>query len=284
MNKAIPVDLGPVQETLLIPLLGRAQETRIQRGLIDDPKSVRIVEALDYDFSKWRGAPSLVGASIRARIFDEQVNRFLADHPSGTVVEIGAGLNTRFERLDNGKAHWLEIDLPDAMALRRKFFDNNARRRMVASDVCDAGWHEDVAELPGPYCFVSEAVLIYLDQSGVQYAVEPLALRFPGSWLITDTVSTQAVANQHRHDAMKKLPKESWFRWECDDPAALGHWGLQLEHSQTFADVSPDIRAVIPTTYKFILAGLPWLARRLTRGYAINRYRLGAATVQEAAS
>ncbi|MEL6777615.1 MAG: hypothetical protein AAFO06_10190 [Cyanobacteria bacterium J06597_16] len=49
----IPVNLGPVQETLLIPLLGRAVETQKGSGLIRDKKAVEIVDASDYDFSKW---------------------------------------------------------------------------------------------------------------------------------------------------------------------------------------------------------------------------------------
>ena len=50
----LSVDLGPVQETLLIPLLGRARETQTDSGLIQDNKAVEIVNTLDYDFSKWR--------------------------------------------------------------------------------------------------------------------------------------------------------------------------------------------------------------------------------------
>jgi O-methyltransferase involved in polyketide biosynthesis len=38
------------------------------------------------------------------------------------MVELGTGLNTRFERLDNGRVHWFDLDLPDVMALRRVFF------------------------------------------------------------------------------------------------------------------------------------------------------------------
>ena len=85
----LAVDLGPVQETLLIPLLGRAEATQAQGGLLHDPKAVEIVQALDYDFDKWRGGPSLLGTVLRTRLFDEQVKTFLAQHPRGTVVEIG---------------------------------------------------------------------------------------------------------------------------------------------------------------------------------------------------
>ncbi|MDB9524576.1 hypothetical protein PN498_01130 [Oscillatoria sp. CS-180] len=47
----ISVALGPVQETLLIPLLGRVGQTQNGNGLIHDEKAVQIVESLDYDCS-----------------------------------------------------------------------------------------------------------------------------------------------------------------------------------------------------------------------------------------
>ncbi|MCG8414434.1 MAG: class I SAM-dependent methyltransferase [Pseudomonadales bacterium] len=269
----VQIELGPVQETLLIPLLGRAEETRSNRGLINDPKAIEIVDSLDYDFSKWKGIPSLTGASIRTRMFDDAVKEFLSRSPQATVIEIGAGLNTRYERLDNGHAHWLEIDLPDAMALRKKFFDDTERRVQLSASVMDSEWLDRVAELPGPYCFVAEAVLIYLYEPEVRKALKPIGERFPGSWLITDTTSTQMVENQHKHDAMKKMRQESWFRWNCDDPNSLSDWGWELEKSQTFMDASPAIRASMPMSYRLLNAFFPWIVRRMTAGYHINQFR-----------
>ncbi len=46
--------------------------------------------------------------------------------PEGTVLEIGAGLKTRDERLDNGQASW--VDLTDSIALRRRSFTDTACR------------------------------------------------------------------------------------------------------------------------------------------------------------
>ncbi len=76
MTQKVKVELGPTQTTLLIPLLGRAEETKKPRGLLRDPKAVEIVDALDYDFSKWQGIRSLAGACVRARLFDEEVKTF----------------------------------------------------------------------------------------------------------------------------------------------------------------------------------------------------------------
>jgi O-methyltransferase involved in polyketide biosynthesis len=267
------VELGPVQETLLIPLLGRAEETRKKKGLLRDPKAVEIVEALDYDFSKWRGIRSLVGASIRTRMFDEEVRAFLRAHPAGTVIEIGAGLNTRYERLDNGQAHWLELDLPDSMALRRRFFQDTERRSMLAASALDTDWHARVAALPAPYCFVAEAVLIYLDDAQVEAAVRALATRFPGASFLTDTTSSAMVEGQHKHDAMKTMPKDAWFRWKCDDPKRLEAWGLLLESSPSFIDAPEDVRAAMPWTYRLLFGLAPWLIRHQVDGYRINRFR-----------
>ena len=46
------------------------------------------------------------------------------------MVELGTGLNTRFERTDNGSVHWIDLDLPDTIEHRRRFFADTERRRM----------------------------------------------------------------------------------------------------------------------------------------------------------
>jgi O-methyltransferase involved in polyketide biosynthesis len=91
------------------------------------------------------------------------------------VVEIGTGLNTRFERVDSGQVHWIDLDLPDTIELRGKFFADTARRRMVAGSVLDERWLDNVAQFPGPYFFVAEGVLVYLPED--QVSRPPAALR-----------------------------------------------------------------------------------------------------------
>ena len=180
MTTSIQVELGPVQETLLIPLLARARETEKPRGLLHDPRALEIVRLLDYDFAKWEGGRSLAGAMLRARMFDRYVEGFLQSYPHGTVVELGCGLDTRFERLDNGKVRWFDLDLPDVIALRRRFFDDTPRRSMIAASLLDCAWMEQVEDAGGPWMFVAEAVLIYFDALDAQCAFSSLAGRFPG--------------------------------------------------------------------------------------------------------
>ncbi|MEM9135800.1 MAG: class I SAM-dependent methyltransferase [Cyanobacteria bacterium P01_F01_bin.42] len=269
----IPVRLGPVQETLLIPLLGRAIETQKASGLIQDEKAVQIVDALDYDFSKWEKAQSLMGATLRTRMFDQDVSDFLSRHPRGTVVEIGCGLNTRFERLDNGQATWFDLDLPDTLALRRQFFKDESRRTMIGASVLDTDWMDAVAATGGPWCFISEAVIIYLDSAQAQQAISQIAGRFPGAWILTDTTATSMVENQSTHDAMKYMSSESWFRWACDDPREIESWAnLKLEQSRTFLDAPADLNQHLPLQLRLIARWAPWIVRKKLDSYRLNRF------------
>lgn len=275
----IAVELGPVQETLLIPLLGRSEETRRENGLIHDTKAVEIVARLDYSFEKWRNTRSLRGATLRTRMFDEDVQAFLERHPQGTVVEIGCGLNTRFDRLDNGQLRWFDLDLPDVIELRRQFFEDRPRCTMLASSVLDTDWMESVRETGGPWCFVSEAVLIYLNEHDVRQVFVALAERFPKSWILTDTTAGEMVENQDKHDVMRHLSRDSWFRWACDDPSTLERWspGLELKRSRTFLDASDELKRCLPWSLRLFIAVAPRFMTRQIRGYRLNRFQVQTA-------
>ncbi|WP_163575187.1 class I SAM-dependent methyltransferase [Halomonas faecis] len=269
------ISLGPVQETLLIPLLGRAVATRQGSGLINDPRAVEIVDQLAYDFSKWEKGQSLLGSVLRTRMLDDDVKEFIATHPRGTVVEIGCGLNTRFERVDNGSVRWFDLDLPDTIALRRRFFADSERQTMVAASVLDANWVQHIRETGGPFCFVSEAVLIYLAAADAERAVRQLVSGFPaGSWLLMDTTPKAMVDGQAKHDAMKHLPKSSWFRWAVDDPRELERLGLTLIQSRSFADAGSELIRPLPWSMRFLIRWAPWALKRMTKGYQLNRFEI----------
>src|ERR1035441_5061298 len=129
------IQLGEIEETMLVPLYARAVETLKKRPVLKDSKAVEMVEAIDWDFRRIHQTRRLMSCILRTAAFDEFVKEFLSRHPEGTVVEIGAGLNTRFERLDNGTLHWFDLDLPDAVELRRKFFIDSGRRVTLAGSI-----------------------------------------------------------------------------------------------------------------------------------------------------
>ena len=270
------IALGSAQETLLIPLLGRALESQRPRGLIHDPKAQEIVASLDYDFGKWQGSFSPIACTIRTRMFDQEVQAFLDAHPDGTVVELGCGLNTRHERLHQGRAHWVEVDMPEVIAWRRHFFSDNAHRRMATADLREPGWLEALGLGNGPHCFVSEAVLFYLPEAQVHAALASLARQHAQAWLVMDTVAQWVVNTQAWHDAMSQLSPGSWFQWACDQPESLQPLGLLLQQSRTFSDCGADLQQQAPWPWPLYLMTLAWGGRAWLGGYRINRFALQA--------
>lgn len=269
MGKTAP-DLGEVQETLLIPLYARACDAASRRPVLGDRRARELVQSIDYDFSGFGGS-SLSGSVYRSSIFDGWAARFIDQHPCGTVVEIGTGLNTRFDRLDNGRIHWFDLDLPDTIALRRRFFSDSERCTMLAGSVLDTDWFDVVAASPGPHLFLSEAVLIYLRDDDVRRVLTQLAQRFPDSMLAFDTAGDRMVTGQDRNRSLAKV--KARLRWVCDDPHDVEPCGLELLETRTLANPQPEIAGSWPLPRRLGMSVLARLMPSMVNTYKFNVFR-----------
>ena len=76
-----------VPGTLLYVLRARYKETKRRNGVINDPKSVEIMKAIDYDFSKFEVPWSMqISVCTRMEIFDEVTEKFLKKNSDSVVV------------------------------------------------------------------------------------------------------------------------------------------------------------------------------------------------------
>ncbi|MGX1810761.1 class I SAM-dependent methyltransferase [Nocardia sp. NPDC055321] len=266
------VSLGAIQETLLIPLYGRAQDARRRPSVLNDRRAIELVEAIDYDFTGFRG-PSLSGSVLRASIFDEYVRGFLREHPEGTVVDLGCGLSTRFDRLDNGRLRWFDLDVEDTMALRRRFFQDGDRYTMIAGSLFDTDWFERVTERGGPLFLLSEAVLLYFPAERVHAVLRQLATRFPSTPLAFDTGGQLMMKSQDRNPVFQAVTAR--MQWVCDDPATLQQHGLRLQDSRTFAQPQPAVARDWPFKYRAVAKLFGWAP-------AVTTYKLNLFTTDPA--
>jgi O-methyltransferase involved in polyketide biosynthesis len=241
--------LGAVQQTLFIPLAARARESRKKNPLLRDPKAAEIVASVDFDAAKYGQALGGFITVPRTAIFDTWVRDFLAEHPAGTVVEIGTGLNTRFERVDNGQVHWIDMDLPDTIELRRKFFADTDRRRMLATSALDEDWLATVQDSPGPYFFVADGVLTYLAQA--PQVIARIAERFGGALLAFDTYTQRQLEQQHQLAARKNIVAR--WAWACDDPRSLESLGLELVAAAAVTRPPKKLLTQWPLRYRALL-------------------------------
>ena len=103
------VKLSPEQETLLITLYAKAQP---DNPLFYDPTARQILDQIDYDFSSLQVPyKTVVLVCQRAKKLDSYVREFLKEQPDSLVLQLGAGLDSRFWRVDDGRKG---VDVIDA--------------------------------------------------------------------------------------------------------------------------------------------------------------------------
>lgn len=151
--------LTGVPATMMWTLRNRAVEASRPDGTLVDPLAVTLYETLDYPYENF-GKPSQSHA-LRARAFDDEIRAFLADHPGGTVVALGEGLQTSYWRIDDPDVRWVSIDLPEVVALRRQLLPGEPNVTTLAVSALDRSWMDHVDT--GRAVFVSaEGLLMYL--------------------------------------------------------------------------------------------------------------------------
>jgi O-methyltransferase involved in polyketide biosynthesis len=185
-DSAITVRLSGVSETLLWPLYARACEARRPESPLRDPKAIELVHSIDYPFEAQFGRPRQV-LGLRELSFDDHVRDFLARHPRGTVVALADGLNTQFWRLDNGQAHWLSIDLPEVIEVRRALLPDTERSLSIACSALDFRWTNSVDPRNGVF-ITAQGLLMYLHECEVHELIIRCAKTFPGATMMFDAM------------------------------------------------------------------------------------------------
>jgi methyltransferase (TIGR00027 family) len=193
--ECLPIQLHGIQETLLIPLWARAAETQRQDAIIQDPLAVSLMSQIAYDFSRINWSPTLqTGIAIRTEILDQAVADFLVRFPEALVLNLASGLDTRFFRLDNGQLKWLNVDLPEALALRRQLLQDTPRHQSLAASVLTDAWCGQVSVAPTqPLLVIIEGLLMYFSPAEIRALLCRIAEHFPGARILLECVSPLSV-------------------------------------------------------------------------------------------
>ncbi|MFV0400061.1 MAG: class I SAM-dependent methyltransferase [Oscillospiraceae bacterium] len=221
-----------VQATMLLPLWGRAKYSAENKNILDDVDARRIVESSGLDFShveKGFGEFSGICYIARARKIDDAVRSYISRHPKATVVNIGAGLDTSFSRVDNGQIHWYNLDLPDSIAFRRSYLPDSERNTCIAKSFLDLSWFDDVDFLPeNGIIFVSGGVFYYFHEEDLQRIFSAMAERFPGGELYFDAESPIAVKGSNKM-VQKTGNKGAMMYFAVKDAKALETWSPRIK-------------------------------------------------------
>ena len=231
-NAKIKIELGSVQETLLIALWCRATENEKEKPCLLDPKASEIVHQLDYDFSGVERALAeytVLISNITCRYCDDATKRFIANHPRATVVNIGAGLDTTFYRVDNGSIRWYDLDLPDVIDLRRRLLPGTDRCTCIAKSVFDFSWFDDIGNPRDGLFMFARGVFVYLDVADLKRLFTALAIRFPAAEMIFNTVNVVGRWGANHLVVRRAGIREAPQKWAIGTAKQLTKWDNRIE-------------------------------------------------------
>lgn len=272
MDKKIENHLTEVPETMLITLWAKAMETSRRDALLRDEKAVEILRHIDYDFTKFKNAKfSQAGCCVRASLIDKAAKTFINRHPDAVVVQLGAGIDARYERLGcPAVTHWYDLDLPQSIELRRKFLKETDRNTYIESSMFDYGWIESVKAHQKPVLIIIEGVLMYFAPDEVKSFFEELCRQFDNATVIFDMLAFSLVGHAKDHDSLRKVDDVE-FRWSLLDTKDMEKWNPKI-HLKTEYYMSDYENGRYPFVFR-MLYKLKYFYRRFNQRVVILRIK-----------
>lgn len=225
-------ELTEIEETMLGPLWARAKYSEKYPELLDDQKAIEIIDDIDYEFEEMEqilGEWRAIGLMIRARRFDEALKSYMKDYPKTTVVNIGAGLDTTFFRVDNSQITMYNLDLPNVISYREKLIEETERNHNIAGSVFNYEWMEKVefSKKQGIF-FIAGGFIYYFRKEKIANLMRTLAERFPGGEIVFDAVSN--LAKRIVNKRAKKAETDLRFKLAINSPKkVIPKWSEKIE-------------------------------------------------------
>jgi len=194
--------LGDVQTTALIPLAIKANETKSPKARINDQMAVQIIDSLALDTKPFDKFLSHEGVIARTIMLDNTLKQMLQEKPDSVIVNLGCGFDNRFERVDNGKILWFDLDLADSIAARKKAFPERERVTMLVGNVLENDWTKEIPKDKN-LIFIAEGLFMYLTMDEIKQALTVLKESFKSGTLIAEQNSKFMMKNQKHHDTVK---------------------------------------------------------------------------------
>lgn len=256
-----------INKTLYIPLYGKSYVSR--KGIIlHDPKAEEIWAAEGFPLkgksrSKWLA----YYMGMRAAVFDRWVKQAIDADPSAVVLHIGCGMDGRAERVGTRGHQWFDIDFPDVISERKRYYQESSSYKMLSADMRSADWLEAVPA--GNAVVIMEGVSMYLRPEELKKTLGRIAAHFEKVSLLMDCYTEFAAKASKVRNPINDVGVTQVYG--VDDPKLLEGKGVAFvhEHEMTPAELVDELHGMEKKVFKALYAGS--IAKKMYRLYEYRR-------------
>ena len=183
--------MNNVNKTLYIPLYGKAFVSR--KGIIlNDKKAEEIWGAEGFELkgkskSKWLA----YYMGMRSAVFDRWLLEEMKKDHEAVVLHIGCGMDSRVLRVGTKGNQWYDIDFPDVINERKKYYTETDDYHMVEADVREKNWLSKIPKA-NHAIIVMEGVSMYFEPQELKVVLEQISSHFEIVNLLMDAYTTMA--------------------------------------------------------------------------------------------
>ncbi|MBE6856361.1 MAG: class I SAM-dependent methyltransferase [Ruminococcus sp.] len=243
--------MNNVNKTLYIPLYGKSYVSK--KGLfIKDKKAEEIWTAEGFPLkgksaSKWLA----YYMGVRSAVFDEWLIKQTADEKECIVIHIGCGLDSRILRVEGVNCKWYDVDFPEVISERCRYFKETPQYKMLEGDARDCNWLEKITESKKAVVVI-EGVSMYMTSSELCCMMKKLSGHFEEISLLMDCYTTKSAKISKYKNPINDVGVTKVYG--IDDPAVLNQSELVFvkEHTMTPEKYINELRGI----EKFIFAKL----------------------------
>ncbi len=192
-------NLNAVSETALLTLRARLIEAEKSRPIIEDEMGLACLNKLQALLPSDtrhrllnRPLPSTATnyVALRARKYDSYAKTFIEANPTGLVVNLGCGFDTRYWRVSDKAWKYVELDLPAVIAVKKKILADRATYPLLGYSVLDERWIESILAMQKEkVLFLAEGLFMYLPQEEVIRLFDKLSASFSASQIVFEVVN-----------------------------------------------------------------------------------------------
>jgi methyltransferase (TIGR00027 family) len=238
---SITLPVSSVPDTAFLTAFCRALETERPDAHFRDAYAYRLAGSRGKQLLQQLSAPDLTssGCIVRTCLLDDCILEILRNSSINTVVNLGAGLDTRPYRLPlESSIRWIEVDHPDILEYKAGILARcrpACALKSIPLDIRDVNARRTLLQRIGTtvesVLTITEGLLIYLTQEQVASLARDLYSVPQFQWWLTDLVSPAAMRlmqnaaveppNNH-HISLRFAPENGpeFFRqcgWETDE-------------------------------------------------------------------
>lgn len=261
--------MNNVNKTLYIPLYGKAFVSK-KNIIIHDKKAEEIWEKEGFQLkgkskSKWLA----YYMAMRAAIYDEWVSRELEKNPNAIVLHIGCGMDSRTMRVSAENTVWYDIDFPDVIEERRKYYTESDYYHMLPADMRADEWKKSI-EPDRDAVIVLEGVSMYFEPEELTGLLSNLAGHFHSVKILMDCYTEKAAKVSKYKNPINDVGVTVVYGY--DNPEGLADKsGLSFvkEYDMTPSKYIEELQGMEKTIFRKLFAGK--VAKAMYRMYEFQK-------------